>query len=140
MNLHVRFRIPHHAIVRPREAYPVAEQTPVVRLGGLKDDLATSALLDPHGGVSDLARHTLRFLHPPNLRVGHAALALAIGFGGARRVEGEEGLWEALQTFTRERSGPTLRNVAMAARDASDVLRNLTSTLGKKVRAGVAEN
>jgi poly(A) polymerase len=64
------------------EAYPVAAANPVVIFGALEDDLsrrdltinamaidlATAALLDPHGGSRDLERRALRFLHPDSLR------------------------------------------------------------------------
>jgi hypothetical protein len=71
--------------------------------------------------------------------VDHVGLALAMGFVAARRVEREGVLWEALQTFTRETAGPTLVSVALDPRDASDALRNLTTALGKKVKAGSVE-
>ncbi|MFM1900876.1 MAG: hypothetical protein RLZZ216_1452 [Cyanobacteriota bacterium] len=64
------------------ETYPVPAANPVVRFGGLEEDLArrdltinamaidlaTGALLDPHGGARDLERRLLRFLHPHSLR------------------------------------------------------------------------
>ncbi|MFN9645515.1 MAG: CCA tRNA nucleotidyltransferase [Cyanobacteriota bacterium] len=64
------------------EAYPVAAANPVVRFGALEDDLArrdltinamaidlaTSVLLDPHGGAADLENRLLRFLHSGSLR------------------------------------------------------------------------
>ena len=64
------------------EAYPVPADNPVVRFGVLEDDLArrdltinamaidlaSGSLLDPHGGGQDLARRSLRFLHPDSLR------------------------------------------------------------------------
>jgi indolepyruvate decarboxylase len=71
--------------------------------------------------------------------VDHVGLALAMGFVAARRVAREGELWEALRTFTGERSGPTLVSVALDPRDASDALRNLTTALGKKVKASEGE-
>jgi poly(A) polymerase len=64
------------------ETYPVAGENPQVTLGGLADDLArrdfsinaialdlaSSSLLDPHGGQGDLQRRQLRLLHPASLR------------------------------------------------------------------------
>ncbi|MFM1798992.1 MAG: hypothetical protein RLZZ117_1270 [Cyanobacteriota bacterium] len=71
--------------------------------------------------------------------VDHVGLALAMGFVAARRVAREGELWEALQTFTGERTGPTLVSAALDPRDASDALRNLTTALGKKVKASGGE-
>jgi indolepyruvate decarboxylase len=71
--------------------------------------------------------------------VDHVGLALAMGFRAARRVALEGDLWEALRTFTRETTGPTLVSVALDPRDASDALRNLTAALGQKVKAGMVE-
>ncbi|MEB3334778.1 MAG: thiamine pyrophosphate-binding protein [Cyanobacteriota bacterium] len=71
--------------------------------------------------------------------VDHGGLALAMGFVAARRVAREGELWEALNAFTRETAGPTLVSVALDPHDASDALRNLTTALGKKVKAGSVE-
>lgn len=68
--------------------------------------------------------------------VDHRGLALAMGFQGARRVEKEGELWEALQAFLPITEGPTLISVALDPLDASEALRNLTAALGKKVKAG----
>jgi TPP-dependent 2-oxoacid decarboxylase len=68
--------------------------------------------------------------------VDHVGLALAMGFRAARRVGLEGELWEALRTFTRETTGPTLVSVALDPHDASEALRNLTAALGEKVKAG----
>jgi hypothetical protein len=59
-----------------------------------------------------------------------------MGFQAARRVEKEGELWEALQTFLEVTDGPTLISAALDPHDASDALRNLTTALGKKVKAG----
>ena len=68
--------------------------------------------------------------------VDHVGLALAMGFRAARRVAAETDLWEALQLFASDTSGPTLISAELDPLDASDALRNLTSALGKKVKAG----
>ncbi|MEY4354265.1 MAG: hypothetical protein RLZZ609_2506 [Cyanobacteriota bacterium] len=68
--------------------------------------------------------------------VDHVGLALAMGFRAARRVAAETDLWEALQLFASDLSGPTLISAELDPLDASDALRNLTSALGKKVKAG----
>ncbi|MFN7677334.1 MAG: CCA tRNA nucleotidyltransferase [Cyanobacteriota bacterium] len=82
------------------EDYPVPADNPVVRFGALEDDLArrdltinamaidlaTGCLLDPHGGQSDLAQRSLRFLHGQSLRddptrlVRAARYAARLGF------------------------------------------------------------
>ena len=72
--------------------------------------------------------------------VDHVGLALAMGFQAARRVAREGELWETLQAFSRESAGPTLVSVALDPRDASDALRNLTTALGKKVKASAVES
>ena len=72
--------------------------------------------------------------------VDHVGLALAMGFQAARRVAREGELWETLQAFSRESAGPTLVSVALDPRDASDALRNLTTALGKKVKAAAVES
>jgi indolepyruvate decarboxylase len=69
--------------------------------------------------------------------VDHVGLAMAMGFRAARRVALEGDLWEALQLFASDTSGPTLISAALDPLDASDALRNLTAALGKKVKAGV---
>ncbi|MFN7898963.1 MAG: thiamine pyrophosphate-dependent enzyme, partial [Synechococcaceae cyanobacterium] len=69
--------------------------------------------------------------------VDHVGLALAMGFQAARRVRLEAELWEVLQTFLQESAGPTLVSVELDRHDASDALRNLTSALGRKVKAGL---
>ncbi|MFM7641244.1 MAG: alpha-keto acid decarboxylase family protein [Cyanobium sp.] len=68
--------------------------------------------------------------------VDHVGLALAMGFRAARRVAAETDLWEALQLFAGDTSGPTLISAELDPLDASDALRNLTTALGKKVKAG----
>jgi indolepyruvate decarboxylase len=73
----------------------------------------------------------LRERHPQYLGVYEGAMGEA--------VVREGDLWEAPQTFTAETAGPTLVSLALDPRDASDALRNLTTALGKKVKAGVAE-
>lgn len=64
------------------EVYPIPGDNPTVRYGALEDDLArrdltinamaidlaSSTLIDPHGGQADLARRHLRFLNPTSLR------------------------------------------------------------------------
>lgn len=82
------------------ETYPVPARNPEVRYGVLEDDLArrdltinamaidlaTGALLDPHGGQADLRDRLLRFLHPASLRddptrlVRAARYAARLGF------------------------------------------------------------
>jgi poly(A) polymerase len=82
------------------ETYPVAAANPVVHFGALEDDLArrdltinamaielaSGALIDPHGGQADLACRQLRFLHPASLRddptrlVRAARYAARLGF------------------------------------------------------------
>lgn len=85
------------------ETYPQLGENPQVRFGTLDDDLARRdftinamalvlnaaepALLDPHGGQSDLQRRQLRFLHPgsvaddPTRLVRGARYAARLGFG-----------------------------------------------------------
>jgi poly(A) polymerase len=84
-----------------RETYPEPGENPVVRFGSLVDDLARrdfsinamalrlsddGALLDPHGGLADLAARRLRFLHPASVRddptrvVRGARYAARLGF------------------------------------------------------------
>ena len=82
------------------ETYPVPADKPVVHFGALEDDLArrdftinamavdlaTSTLLDPHGGEADLAARQLRFLHAnsvkddPTRLVRAARYASRLGF------------------------------------------------------------
>jgi poly(A) polymerase len=91
------------------EAYPVPADNPVVRFGTLEDDLArrdltinamaidlaSGALLDPHGGSQDLARRSLRFLHPHSLRddptrlLRAARYAARLGFAMAPESQGQ---------------------------------------------------
>jgi TPP-dependent 2-oxoacid decarboxylase len=71
--------------------------------------------------------------------VDHVGLALAMGFQAARRVAREGELWDTLRAFLRETAGPTLVSVELDPRDASDALRNLTTALGKKVKAAEME-
>ncbi len=71
--------------------------------------------------------------------VDHVGLALAMGFVAARRVAREGELWDTLRTSMGETSGPTLLSVELDPRDASDALRNLTTALGKKVKAAGVE-
>ncbi|MFZ9851025.1 MAG: hypothetical protein ACO3EF_10665 [Vulcanococcus sp.] len=83
------------------ETYPQPGENPVVSLGALADDLArrdfsinamaldlaSGALLDPHGGQADLQRRQLRLLHAGSLRddptrlVRGARYAARLGFG-----------------------------------------------------------
>jgi poly(A) polymerase len=83
------------------ETYPQPGENPVVSLGALADDLArrdfsinamaldlaSGALLDPHGGQGDLQRRQLRLLHAGSLRddptrlVRGARYAARLGFG-----------------------------------------------------------
>ncbi len=83
------------------ETYPQPAENPVVQLGALADDLArrdfsinaialdlaSGALLDPHGGQADLQRRQLRLLHAGSLRddptrlVRGARYAARLGFG-----------------------------------------------------------
>jgi len=77
------------------EVYPSPAQNPVVHFGALEDDLArrdltinsmaidlaTGALLDPHGGQVDLALRRLRFLHPASLRDDPTRLVRAARYG-----------------------------------------------------------
>ena len=98
------------------EAYPQLGENPVVRFGTLDDDLARRdftinamalvlnaaepALLDPHGGQSDLQRRQLRFLHPgsvaddPTRLVRGARYAARLGFDLAPQAR-----QQALQTL-----------------------------------------
>lgn len=82
------------------ESYPTPAANPVVRFSALEDDLArrdltinaiaidlvSGILLDPHGGLADLAARQLRFLHPTSLRddptrlVRAARYAARLGF------------------------------------------------------------
>ena len=91
------------------ETYPIAAANPEVWFGALEDDLArrdltinamaidlaTGALLDPHGGQADLAGRHLRFLHPRSLRddptrlVRAARYAARLGFALAAESEGQ---------------------------------------------------
>ena len=89
-----------------QESYPECGENPQVRPGTLEQDLARRdvtvnamalelrssdlsedlTLLDPHGGVADLAQRQLRFLHPASLRddptrlVRAARYAARLGF------------------------------------------------------------
>lgn len=77
------------------EVYPVPADNPVVCFGALEDDLArrdltinamaidlaSGALLDPHGGGEDLAQRLLRFLHPASLRDDPTRLLRAARYG-----------------------------------------------------------
>ncbi|MEB3201728.1 MAG: CCA tRNA nucleotidyltransferase [Synechococcus sp.] len=83
-----------------RDAYPVPAENPLVSFGSLADDLArrdfsinamaldlaSGALLDPHGGQQDLERRQLRFLHSGSVRddptrlVRGARYAARLGF------------------------------------------------------------
>ncbi len=83
-----------------REAYPVPAENPQVCFGSLPDDLArrdfsinaialelaNGSLLDPHGGLQDLERRQLRFLHAASVRddptrlVRAARYAARLGF------------------------------------------------------------
>lgn len=65
--------------------------------------------------------------------VDHGALARACGFTATRRVQREEELLAALSAL-QQHEGPALLSVALARDDASDVLRNLTAALARKVK------
>ena len=99
------------------ESYPRAAANPQVSPGTLEQDLArrdftinamavllpSMALLDPHGGLADLERRELRFLHEDSLRddptrlVRAARYAARLGFGLAapsrRQVQGTLRAW-----------------------------------------------
>jgi hypothetical protein len=59
-----------------------------------------------------------------------------MGFGSALRVQLEQELDQALASLLAIDDGPTLLSVALPKEDASDVLRNLTAALGRRVREG----
>ena len=65
--------------------------------------------------------------------VDHVALARAYGFQAARRVQFEEDLDQALTSLLALKDGPTLISVELKQGDVSDVLRNLTAALAKRV-------
>ena len=91
------------------ESYPAPAANPVVRFGALEDDLARrdltinamaidlvrGTLLDPHGGLADLAARQLRFIHPTSLRddptrlVRAARYAARLGFDLAEDGEAQ---------------------------------------------------
>ena len=66
--------------------------------------------------------------------VDHVALAGAYGFKAARRVQLEADLGLALSDLLAFNDGPTLLSVELKQGDVSDVLRNLTAALAKRVR------
>ena len=66
--------------------------------------------------------------------VDHIALAYAYGFNAARRVQFEEDLALALTTMLANEDGPTLISVELKQGDVSDVLRNLTAALAKRIQ------
>jgi len=70
--------------------------------------------------------------------VDHVGLARAMGFGSALRVQLEQELDQALASLLAIDDGPTLLSVALPKDDASDVLRNLTAALGRRVREGAS--
>jgi indolepyruvate decarboxylase len=65
--------------------------------------------------------------------VDHVALARAYGFQAARRVQFEEDLDQALTSLLALKHGPTLISVELKQGDVSEVLRNLTAALAKRV-------
>jgi hypothetical protein len=66
--------------------------------------------------------------------VDHVALAGAYGFKAAVRVRYEEELEQALTKLLAPGDGPSLVSVELKQGDVSDVLRNLTAALAKRVR------
>lgn len=66
--------------------------------------------------------------------VDHVSLALAYGFKAARRVQGEVDLDLALTQLLANSDGPSLISVELQQGDVSDVLRNLTAALAKRVK------
>ena len=66
--------------------------------------------------------------------VDHVALAGAYGFKAARRVQLEADLGLALSDLLAFNDGPTLLSVELKQGDVSDVLRNLTAALAKRIR------
>ncbi len=71
--------------------------------------------------------------------VDHVALALAYGFQAAQRVQLEDDLEHALTDLLAFDNGPTLLAVEIQPGDVSDVLRNLTAALAKRVRPDAEE-
>jgi indolepyruvate decarboxylase len=67
--------------------------------------------------------------------VDHVSLAQAYGFKAARRVQGEDDLDLALTQLLANNDGPSLITVGLQQGDVSDVLRNLTAALAKRVRS-----
>jgi len=65
--------------------------------------------------------------------VDHVALARAYGFKAALRVKFEEELEQALTSLLAIKDGPTLISVELQQGDVSDVLKNLTAALAKRV-------
>ena len=65
--------------------------------------------------------------------VDHVALARAYGFKAALRVQFEEELEQALTSLLAIKDGPTLISVELQQGDVSDVLKNLTAALAKRV-------
>ena len=65
--------------------------------------------------------------------VDHVALAGAYGFKAAHRVRCEEELDHALTSLLAIDDGPSLISVELKQGDVSDVLRNLTGALAKRV-------
>ena len=66
--------------------------------------------------------------------VDHVALAGAYGFKAARRVQLEADLVLALSDLLAFNDGPTLLSVELKQGDVSDLLRNLTAALAKRIR------
>lgn len=66
--------------------------------------------------------------------VDHVALAGAYGFKAARRVQLEADLGLALSDLLAFNDGPTLLSVELKQGDVSDLLRNLTAALAKRIR------
>jgi indolepyruvate decarboxylase len=69
--------------------------------------------------------------------VDHVRLALAYGFKAARRVQREDDLDLALAQLLASSDGPSLISVELQQGDVSDVLRNLTAALAKRVKPDV---
>jgi indolepyruvate decarboxylase len=65
--------------------------------------------------------------------VDHVALAGAYGFKAAQRVQLEADLGLALADLLAFNDGPTLLSVELKQGDVSEVLRNLTSALAKRI-------
>jgi thiamine pyrophosphate-dependent acetolactate synthase large subunit-like protein len=66
--------------------------------------------------------------------VDQVSLALAYGFKAARRVRVEVDLELALTQFLASSDGPSLISVELQQGDVSDVLRNLSAALAKRIK------